>query len=577
MSVRALPTPASVELLDTEAAHMLDALRADDPSVVIRSRRFFPDTAAATIDDARLLLAREYGFVSWENLTRHVIQHPEDNTPGNEQLANTFLDLVVVAYSETDTADAARFEQAADLLAKHPQIAAENIYTAAAIGDTEQVTKWLDEDPSLVNRNGGIFDWEPLMYAAYSRLPNKSTLAAGKLLLARGADSNCHYMWGGQYKFTALTGVFGEGESGPLQQPAHPDCVAFARALLDAGANPNDSQAAYNRMFRDDNTCLELLLEYGISASDKNNWLLHENDKLVPHPDETLHYQLMWAIRHGMQARTKLLIDYGVALNKPDDAFEPLKGRTPYEIAMLYGEHDIAAHLVAKGAEKVGLSERDHFRSLCMAGDVATAKTMLKTNPELMHEMLAADPGLLNHAAGANRLKAVETMITLGADLNQVHNTAPIHQAAWGGHLDMVMLLVKHGADTKIRDLTHHAPPLGWAQHSGNQHVVDYLDECDMDIFTAAARGHIGKVDHYLDSQPDAINMRFSTIRARTETTAPSDWMTPLAFAVMNNQGDMVAHLVERGAARDIVNADGDSLRDLALLNGNDEIARLLS
>ena len=33
------------------------------------------------------------------------------------------------------------------------------------------------------------------------------------------------------------------------QQPPHPECDALARLLLDAGADPNDSQTLYNRHF----------------------------------------------------------------------------------------------------------------------------------------------------------------------------------------------------------------------------------------------------------------------------------------------------------------------------------------
>ena len=50
-------------------------------------------------------------------------------------------------------------------------------------------------------------------------------------------------MWGGDCRFTALTGASGEGEQGPVNQPPHPEWEAFARLLLDAGADPNDGQA----------------------------------------------------------------------------------------------------------------------------------------------------------------------------------------------------------------------------------------------------------------------------------------------------------------------------------------------
>ena len=100
-------------------------------------------------------------------------------------------------------------------------------------------------------------------------------------------------------KVTALTGVFGQGEGGPINLPEHPDCVAFARALLEAGADPNDSQSAYNRIFERDDTCLELLIEYGLGADDMNNWFEQDADGIHPNPEETMHYQLIMAIHRG--------------------------------------------------------------------------------------------------------------------------------------------------------------------------------------------------------------------------------------------------------------------------------------
>jgi hypothetical protein len=63
-----------------------------------------------------------------------------------------------------------------------------------------------------------------------------------------------------------LTGVFGEGELGPVRQPRHPHALALARLLLEAGADPNDGQALYNRMFEPDDDHLELLFEFGLGA-----------------------------------------------------------------------------------------------------------------------------------------------------------------------------------------------------------------------------------------------------------------------------------------------------------------------
>ena len=53
---------------------------------------------------------------------------------------------------------------------------------------------------------------------------------------------------------------------GPVNQPEHEYGATLARLLLEAGADPNDGQTLYNRMFTQGSAHLELLLEYGLNA-----------------------------------------------------------------------------------------------------------------------------------------------------------------------------------------------------------------------------------------------------------------------------------------------------------------------
>src|SRR5262249_6755556 len=154
--------------------------------------------------------------------------------------------------------DPARPEAARALLAEHPQLARHSIHTVASVGDAEAARALLAADPSQARREGGPFRWEPLLYAAYSRLDSPaaehSARDVARLLLEHGADANAGYLWEGLTSpFTALTGAFGEGEGSP---PRHRHECALARLLLEHGADPNDSQALYNRMFRPDDSHL---------------------------------------------------------------------------------------------------------------------------------------------------------------------------------------------------------------------------------------------------------------------------------------------------------------------------------
>ncbi len=564
MPIYNLPPSPNLVNLKKQAKALLKSVHAREPQALERVGPYFGNPGVIQLQQAHLVLAREFGFSSWSKLKAHI----EGGTPdveSAEQRANRFLDLVTVVYSPVADSGASRLDQAQDLLKAHPEIRTESIYTAAAIGDAGKIDDWLNQNPDLIDKKGGYFNWEPIMYAAYARLPGQSSFPAAHRLLERGANPNAHYMWGGQYKFTALTGVFGEGEGGPEKQPEHADMVPFARALLERGASPNDSQAAYNRCFTSNNTCLELLLEYGLSAKDKNNWFLMEDDKLVPHPSETMHFQLMNAIRRGFTERAQLLIDHGADLNKPDDTYDTrTKGKTPWQAAVLHGQTQIADALRAAGADTPALSPSDRFDAACMTGNTEEARSILAINPELTSQAPPRQNELLCDAAKLENIVALQTMIALDFNLNQPCARTPLHEAALNDNPEIVQLLLDAGADAKQRDAYHLAPPVGWALHAGHERIIAILDQADMDIFTAAARGNLKRLTAHLSATPNTVNMTFAEVRPPKSTETSNDWMTPIVYAVLNDRAAVVETLLTKGADPTINNNAGISLTTLA-------------
>lgn len=578
MAFAELPANPNLENLKKQAKSLLKAVRAKDDAALGRVGPYFGDPSAIGLQYAQLVIAREYGFSSWNTLRAAVSRQAAPATLDRDRTANRFLDLVCLAYRVDGDPGPHRFAEAAELLEAHPEIREESIYTAAAIGDVERIEQWLQQDPDLARTKGGYFHWEPLMYAAYARLPGTSTLAAGLCLLEHGADPNAHYMWGGQYKFTALTGVFGQGEGGPVNFPEHPDTVAFARALLTAGANPNDSQAAYNRCFEPDDTCLELLLEFGLSATDRNNWLLVEDDKLLPNPSETMHFQLIIALRRGFVSRAKLLIDHGADLNKPDDTYDTLiKGRTPYEAARLLGLEEIADYLLAKGARKTELSDLDLFHAACMRADEKAACKLLEADPELAETVKVRAREMLCDAIMHEKVDALAVMIALGFELNYPGARTPLHDAALYGRLEMARMLLAAGADSTLRDSSHAAPPIGFALHADQTEMVALLDEHPMDIFSAAARGRLDQLAEHFAQNPVAHQTRFSEIRPAECGPMDMDWMTPLAFAAARGQADAVRFLLDQGADPNTSDGAGKTVWTLAEESGDAAVLAALA
>ena len=81
----------------------------------------------------------------------------------------------------------------------------------------------------------------------------------------------------------------------------------------------------------------------------------------------------------------------------------------------------------------------------------------------------------MQRAASMGRREALELMVDLGFDINVVNRTTALHEAAAAGNLDLVQALLRMGADPSIRDTSFDAPPVDWAAHEGQAHVVAYL------------------------------------------------------------------------------------------------------
>jgi ankyrin repeat protein len=51
----------------------------------------------------------------------------------------------------------------------------------------------------------------------------------------------------------------------------------------------------------------------------------------------------------------------------------------------------------------------------------------------------------------------------------------PLHLAALAGHIGVIRILLKHGADATIRDSKHDSPAAGWAEFFRRTEAVRIL------------------------------------------------------------------------------------------------------
>lgn len=472
MPKKQFPSNPSLVHFKHQAKDLLKAIRENSPEAAARFQEFHRSLrldTPPTLSDAQLVVAREYGFTSWGKLREYLeamdlykcAPHKAPTSSDSAaHLADEFLHLACLTYGADNPS---RRDKARQLWADHPELHGASIYIAAATGDVATVRALLAKDPALARARGGPYHWEPLLYAVYSRFDstaaNFSTLEVAALLLKHGADPNSAYLWEGICLFTALTGVFGEGESGPTNQPPHQYEKELATLLLKAGADPNDGQALYNRMFTKGASHLELLFAHGLGQPHKGPWARRLGGKLET-PEQMLSHQLHWAASHGHLDRIKLLAEHGVDLNRASH------GKSAYEAALLAGNQEIADYLVEKGAQKTKLDPIEAFSAACMSGDRSEVLSLIEQHPELLENSTPHRTQLITDAAGNHRLEAVRLMAELGFDINALGRNTALHEAAWAGDLEMIELLLELGADTTTLDRAHQATPLQWAEYN---------------------------------------------------------------------------------------------------------------
>ena len=495
---RSLPARPSLESLRKQAKKLLRLHRAGDAEALERFRRSHPrPPAEASLRDAQLVIAREYGHASWAALKTRAARDPG---PDLLAQADLFVDLACLNYSGDDSPS--RRRRAARLLETVPGVAGASVHAAAVVGDLAAAQRLLDADPALATSAGGPRGWVPLLYLCYGRVDGGGDpLAVARLLLERGADPNSRVMLD-QCCFTALTGAMGEGEGGLENQPPHPQARALAVALLEAGADPNDSQGLYNTMFRPSNEWLELLLAHGLTASHTVNW--------SPHATPMLDYLLGQAVKDGFEERVSLLLASGAAASGRDT----YDHRTHHENATVRGHRNIAELLLRHGATPVPLPPRDEFRAAYMNGDAAAARALIAQHPEFH-----ASAAPLIDAAEGGHLDAVRLLLDLGfpADARAARGETALHHAALRGHLPVARLLVERGAPIEVRDATHQATPVGWAAYGASSgmgesgqpaELIGYLLDVTGDPLDLARHGRVERLAELLARDPSLVGRR---------------------------------------------------------------------
>lgn len=232
------------------------------------------------------------------------------------------------------------------------------------------------------------------------------------------------------HRATLLHYVAANGTEG-YRQRTPGNAVAIATALLDAGAEV-DSLA---NLYGGECTTLSLL----VSSC---------------HP-----------ARAGVQvALVDLLVSRGASLGERGTG----NWVSPVETALVFGYREAAEALARHGAPV----------SLPAAAGLGRAELVGAMLPEAS---VIARHRALAIAAQSGQVETTRILLDAGENPNRFNppgthsHTAPLHQAVWAGHLEVVRLLVARGARLDMRDTIHNSTPLGWAEYGGKEEIAALL------------------------------------------------------------------------------------------------------
>lgn len=403
-----LPNDPSLEGFRNDARTLQRAVRGGDLEAIELVSRHHPagdptDPAGFALTAAQHVVAVAVGFSGWPRLLSY-LRTAEDlrrdpTVDAGADPAARFLALACLTYSQDDGPE--RWSAANGILRDDLDLPRRNVFVAAALGDATAVRTHLDADPTLAHAQGGPFGWTALFHLAAARVPQRDPSNTARILLDAGADVDAGYLWLGlPTPFTVLTLCFGEGEAGPARQPRHPAGDDLARLLLRNGANPNDAQTLYNRMFGRDDAHLRILLEHGLGRGDGGTWQRRLGEALEG-PVEMVQRQVDWAHDHGFTERLELLAEYGFTEGRPVETPSPWRRRSP-------------------GPPIASAGTPDGVRALAAAGGDLDAVFDGQT--------------MLHHAAWIGDVELVRALLDCGADANVVdaeHGTTPL---AWAEH-----------------------------------------------------------------------------------------------------------------------------------------------
>lgn len=365
-------------------------------------------------------------------------------------------------------------DEAEAILARHPDVAASSIHSAAILADEATVCAFLTRDPSSVIAKSGPLDCDALTYLCFSRYlrldrtRSDAFVRTARALLDAGASAN-----------TGWIEMIDHPNPRPLLEAAIYGAAAIAQhavltqLLLERGADPNDEETAYHVIETRDNTVLKILLESGrfneqslaTALLRKSDW--HDLDGLRVILDHGVDPNLVtrwgWtalhqAIRRDNSLRMiELLLDRGA-----NPTLASRQGKYPVAMAARRGRADVL-DLFEKRGTPINLTGAEALIAACARDRKEAIRSLIAAEPQLQAELIEQGGTLLGEFSGVGNVGGVRNLLDLGVSVSALYregdgyygiakDSTALHVAVWRACPEVVKELIAQGAPVNATD-----------------------------------------------------------------------------------------------------------------------------
>ncbi len=436
MPEKQLPVRPNMEQYKKQAKELARACREGDADALSRLRAHHPQPpeGRVALSDAQLVLAREHGFASWPQFAGEIEQARISAAVADlTDPVDAFL-RAALAPRDGSSHAGGTLDEANAILLQYPQVAKASVFTAAVLGDEAAVRGFIAGDATAVTRTGGPHGWDALCHLCFSRYlrldaaRSDALVATARALLDAGANPNA-----GWYEKPWQPGEKEVWESALYGAAGVAHHAGLTRLLLERGADPNDGETPYHAPEGYDNTVLEILLESGKVDERGKAWILarkadwhdYEGMKLALEHGADPNFVPHWgssALQHSILRDNRIemvtqLVDGGgdpLIPNRKD-------GGNAVQMAARRGRGDVLRLFVARGFA-VRLDGVDRLIAACALADRVRVEELVAAEPALRDALIAEGGDLLGAFAGVGNSDGVRCLLQVGVPVDALYS-----------------------------------------------------------------------------------------------------------------------------------------------------------